>query len=89
MKVSALGIPKQLPKLPGVPKLANNIECEKVLMTNNVSGSKQLMRLPNLDIGSSLKELMDLGAEVHIKSHHYLFMEDWLVPKDFSVLKRK
>ena len=71
MKGSVRDTPKQFMKPQKFSKLPNNNECDEVLMTNNVS----LTPLLNLDIRSALKELIDLGAEVHIKSLHYLFME--------------
>ena len=89
MKGSVLDTRKQLSKLPGIPKLLNNIECDEVLMTTNVSGSDQLMPFPNLNIGSALKELMDLGCEVHVKSLHHLFMDGCSVSKNFSELRKE
>ena len=47
------------------------------------------MPIPNLNIGSALKELMSLGSEIHIKSLHYLVMDGCSVSKDFSVLTKE
>ena len=86
--VKKLAIPRQVVKLQQLPmtvppKLANSNECDGVLVTDNVSGSNQLMRLLNLNIGSVLTELMSLGNEVHIKFVHNLVMDG--CPVDLSV----